>query len=76
MKKTVSLLLAILMAFSLSSLCFATTLEKDGSLSNGSEDIVSRAEETMWYYRQLSGAWQRRLWSITHNKWLTDWIIL
>ena len=38
------------------------------------EDIVSPAsEETVWYNRIYNGMLQRRLWSITYRKWLTEW---
>lgn len=35
-----------------------------------------RAEEVGWVYREntVTGQWQRRLWSYTYAKWLTDWI--
>ncbi len=33
-----------------------------------------QAEETMWYTRWYNGKQQKRLWSITHGIWLTDWI--
>ncbi len=33
-----------------------------------------QAEETVWCTRQHNGKWQKRLWSITHGIWLTDWI--
>ena len=33
-----------------------------------------QAEETVWYTRQPNGKWQKRLWSITHSRWLTEWI--
>ncbi|MGM9640783.1 MAG: hypothetical protein ACI3V3_05405 [Faecousia sp.] len=36
--------------------------------------VTPRAEETVWYYRQYNGKLQKRLWSNTENKWLTDWI--
>lgn len=32
------------------------------------------AEQTRWYHRMVDGKMQRRLWSLTYNKWLTDWI--
>ena len=35
-----------------------------------------QAEETMWVYRVYNGNREKRLWSITYNKWLTDWIII
>ncbi len=34
---------------------------------------ITRAEETEWYYRVVDGKLQRRLWSITYGKWITDW---
>ncbi len=37
------------------------------------EVIVPFKEETQWYYRVVDGRLQRRLWSNTYNKWLTDW---
>lgn len=36
-------------------------------------DAVIQAEETEWKYRVVDGKPQRRLWSITYNKWLTEW---
>ena len=34
----------------------------------------TRAIETKWYYRTYNGVYQKRLWSLTDQKWLTDWI--
>ncbi|AOY74541.1 hypothetical protein [Clostridium formicaceticum] len=36
-------------------------------------NVVINAEETEWRYRVVDGRLQKRLWSITYNKWLTDW---
>lgn len=33
----------------------------------------ARAEQTQWYYRLNNGVVEKRLWSITYGKWLTDW---
>ncbi len=33
-----------------------------------------QAEETVWCTRWHNGKQQKRLWSITHGIWLTDWI--
>jgi hypothetical protein len=38
-----------------------------------SADNSVLAEETQWYYRVIDGRVQRRLWSISYNKWITDW---
>ena len=34
------------------------------------------AEQTVWITRTHNGNIETRLWSITYNKWLTDWIII
>ena len=35
--------------------------------------IVPYAEETQWYFRIVDGRLQKRLWSNTYAKWLTEW---
>jgi len=34
----------------------------------------ARTIETKWYYRTYNGVYQKRLWSLTDQKWLTDWM--
>lgn len=36
-------------------------------------NITVYAEQTEWVYRFMDGKLQKRLWSITYNKWLTNW---
>ena len=36
--------------------------------------VTPASEETIWYQRIYNGMLQKRLWSITYQKWLTDWI--
>lgn len=38
------------------------------------EKQITRAESTEWRYRKYNGKWQKRLWSATYQRWLTDWI--
>lgn len=38
--------------------------------------VTPCAEETEWVYRFVDGQYQKRLWSITYEKWLTDWIVV
>lgn len=38
------------------------------------EGIVTYAEEVRWYYRVRDGVREMRLWSITYQRWLTDWV--
>lgn len=42
---------------------------------NGTETI-DRAEKAVWKYRTVNGVKQKRLWSLTHERWKTDWITL
>lgn len=34
----------------------------------------ARAEQTKWYYRVNNGIMEKRLWSLTNEVWLTDWM--
>ena len=78
MKRLFCFLLALTILLSLSSVALAECLEApDGS----NVKIIAvepceqmRAEETTWYYRVFFGMVQKRLWSLTYGKWLTDWI--
>jgi len=36
--------------------------------------VIARAEEKTWVYRDNNGWLQKRQWSNTYAKWLTDWI--
>lgn len=36
--------------------------------------VTPYSEETKWYYRTVDGKLQKRLWSLTYKKWLTNWI--
>lgn len=40
----------------------------------GGDGIVAYAEEVRWYYRVRDGVREMRLWSITYQRWLTDWV--
>lgn len=73
-KRAISLLLAIVMIFSVLGMTVSATSWKDSSegASTGSES--NRAEEVTWYFRTYNGVRQMRLWSNTYGYWLTDWI--
>ncbi|MBU5432903.1 hypothetical protein [Intestinimonas sp. MSJ-38] len=38
------------------------------------ESMEPYAEQFEWYYRQYEGKTQKRLWSVTYSRWVTDWI--
>ena len=77
MKRILSFFLALLLLFSVSVVAFADSPIEYNS-SEGDKIIIpsepTRPEETVWYFRINDGIWQMRLWSITYERWLTDWI--
>ncbi|QIB70308.1 hypothetical protein Ami103574_13850 [Aminipila butyrica] len=54
------------------NMVYASSLELNTPTEN-SKIISLRAAETEWRFRTVNGKGQKRLWSITYNKWLTDW---
>lgn len=73
-KRLISLVLAILMIFSVIAMTvYATDI---GDTSDGSTAGYgsTRTEEVKWYYRTYNGVKQMRLWSLTYARWITDWI--
>lgn len=78
MKRLLCLILALMMITSFSVTAFADISgEANGSTVKASHvtvDGLTRQEETEWCFRIYMGRYQMRLWSITYEKWLTDWI--
>lgn len=74
-KRFIASIGALLLCFSLSSPAFAddTTIEERPVAETASE-IQPCAEETEWVVRIYNGRVEKRLWSCTYGKWLTDWI--
>ena len=57
---------AIYMSFIAS--CYATE-----QINVTQEEQIFRAEKTHWYLRVRNGVKQKRLWSLTHGCWKTNW---
>lgn len=74
MKKIVSFLLALSIVFSFGLTAFADVQVPAGN--DPESTIEPRLEETEWVYRVYNGNLEKRLWSNTYGKWLTDWIIM
>lgn len=76
MRRLLSVLLALLLFCSVLPAAYAdgyTGIDETTSDQNG-ESIETRAEQTEWFYRIINGVVEKRLWSYTYGKWLTDWI--
>lgn len=77
-KRLVSIFLALFVIFSFSVSAFAdyaTDLNNNAQIEEGeSNSVQPRAEEKEWVYRVFDGNVEKRLWSNTYGKWLTDWI--
>lgn len=78
MKRLLSMILALLILSSCSIVAFADIIDT-AKCSAGTDilqsfDEPTRQEETEWYFRIYLGRRQMRLWSITYERWLTDWI--
>lgn len=74
--KLTAIMLAGLLAFSLTETVWATDNHsaRSTSILTSTSQVTPRAEQTEWHYRMYNGHAQKRLWSITEGKWLTDWI--
>ena len=62
--------------FSVTTPAFAATTEEFSPpcATQQTEQIMPLVEETVWVTRNYYGREQKRLWSITEGRWLTDWI--
>lgn len=41
---------------------------------SGEDQAVTYSDMVRWYYRNNNGVMEMRLWSITQQRWLTDWV--
>lgn len=72
MKKLVLWFIALSMVF---SICCIPTLAATPDITEDSQSTAeSRASQNVWITRTYNGKLQKRLWSITYQVWLTDWI--
>ena len=72
MKKIVAFILILNLCFAVSIPALAADFDATQEKSNS--EVVTRAEETEWRYRVYNGQKQKRLWSITNERWLTEWM--
>lgn len=75
MKKTIiALLLALVTVMSSASALAAEAVPPVSPTKVADNGVSPQAEETVWCARIHNGRRQKRLWSITYGRWLTDWI--
>jgi hypothetical protein len=77
MKKRLAVVVLLgMMAFGLPLTAHAQEVDTvEGTVTiSASGDVEARVIQVTWYYRTYNGKEQRRLWSITEGKWLTDWL--
>ena len=74
MKKIISVFLALILSLTFITSAFADSAPVEQIIAAEDSSIQPRAEELMWYFRYNNGVPEKRLWSITYGKWLTDWI--
>lgn len=74
MKKGIKLLLGIMIA----TMLLGMPVLADSPEGEGGEEFTvvegDRAEVFKWFYRNHNGMLQKRLWSLTYEYWVTDWI--
>lgn len=77
-KHVISFILTAVLVMSIisASPALAVDVGKDGTYLTPPTQSVMKpmAEETMWYFRTTNGYLEKRLWSITQGRWLTDWM--
>ena len=73
-KRIISILLVMVLIFSVLAMTVSAAKMGDASEETSDGSGVTRTEEVVWYFRIYNGVKQMRLWSVTFNHWLTDWI--
>lgn len=41
---------------------------------DGENGAITYSEHVRWYFRNNNGVEEMRLWSVTYQRWLTDWV--
>lgn len=42
---------------------------------SGEDQAITYSDTVRWYFRMNNGVKEMRLWSITQQRWLTDWVV-
>lgn len=71
MKKFLLWLVTLSLLF---SICSLPSFAAEPTSGESQATVEPRTDEVVWYTRTYNGKLQKRLWSITYQVWLTDWI--
>lgn len=74
MKRFTAIISVFLLLAFFSPAAFATNITLDSGPLSFNEEVMPYTEQTEWVFRINNGNWEKRLWSYTYGKWLTDWI--
>ena len=72
MKRIVLLFVTLSLIFSIC--CMPAFAAEPESAEDPQSTVEPRVDENVWYTRVYNGKLQKRLWSLTYQVWLTDWI--
>lgn len=72
--RLIALFLVVIMTVSFFAMTVSAAADERTTESTSEGAGSTRSEEVTWYYRNYNGHVQKRLWSHTYNRWLTDWI--
>ena len=75
MKRLITTIVTLIILLSIITPAYAADTSSVVSLSQDCSS-VTRTEQTVWYFRTINGYLEKRLWSLTYGKWLTDWIVV
>ncbi len=76
MKRFLATISIFLLCTLFAPVAFAEEIKMEEMPTSTSEEAMPFAEQREWYYRINNGYIEKRLWSHTYGKWLTDWIIV
>jgi len=76
MKRFLATISIFLLCTLFSPAAYAEAIEMEEIPTSSSEEVMPRAEQREWVWRIHNGNYEKRLWSNTYGKWLTDWIIV
>lgn len=78
MKRVLTFFIALILCCTLfAPVAFAEDLgTADSTVVSAGGTAEPQVEQKAWVWREHNGYYEKRLWSLTYGKWLTDWIVV